>query len=518
MTQQWGTVYLVGAGLGKVDYLTLRASQLLAQAEVLVYDALVDSQLLQLVPQSCLKFDVGKRGGKPSTPQAEINRLLVEYCQLGKQVVRLKSGDPLIFGRTHAEISALVTAGCAYEIVPGISSALAAPLLAGIPLTDPVHSRCFAVVTGHDLEALDWPTLARLDTLVVLMAGSQLSGVVSSLMQVGRSPSTPIAIIRWAGTPKQQIWTAELDNIVEQTRACFSDRSLSPAVMVVGDVVQRRGEWGMSQQNLGIETHHPTLPLAGKTVLITRATGQKGEFAELLQSQGATTLEMPTLEIGPPSSWEALDLAIAQIDRFDWLILTSSNGVDAFFERLAKHYLDVQALIGLKIAVVGQKTAASLTQRGIQADFIPPDFVADSLVAHFPESLSGLQVLFPRVETGGREVLVQAFTQQGARVTEVPAYESRCPDRISKEVLAALQDQAIDIVTFASSKTVRNFCQLIQNEDRISLEKVCFASIGPQTSQTCRQLLGRVEIEAEEYTLLGLTQALVAWVKAGQRE
>ncbi|MDI9637800.1 uroporphyrinogen-III C-methyltransferase [Oscillatoria amoena NRMC-F 0135] len=517
MTQQWGKVYLVGAGLGKVDYLTLRASQLLAQAEVLVYDALVDSQLLQLVPPSCLKFDVGKRGGKPSTPQAEINRLLVEYGQLGKQVVRLKSGDPLIFGRTHAEISSLVAAGCPYEIVPGISSALAAPLLAGIPLTDPVYSRCFAVVTGHDLEALDWPTLARLDTLAILMAGSQLSGVVSSLMQAGRSPSTPIAIIRWAGTPKQQIWTAELDNIVEQTRQ-FSEDSLSPAVMVIGDVVRRRGEWGMSQQNLGIETHNPTLPLAGKTILITRASGQQGEFAQLLQTQGATTLEMPTLEIGPPSSWEALDLAIAQIDRFDWLILTSSNGVDAFFERLAKHHLDFQAILGLKIAVVGQKTAASLSQRGIQADFIPPDFVADSLVAHFPESLSGLQVLFPRVETGGREVLVQEFTQQGAMVTEVPAYESRCPDRISGEVLGALQDQAIDIITFASSKTVRNFCQLIQNQDNISLEKVCFASIGPQTSKTCHQLLGRVEIEAQEYTLLGLTQALVAWIKVGKRE
>lgn len=509
MTQPWGKVYLVGAGLGEIHYLTLKAAQLLAQAEVLVYDALVDSQLLQLVSSQCLKFDVGKRGGQPSTPQTEINRLLVEYCQLGKQVVRLKSGDPLIFGRTHAEISALVAAGCEYELIPGISSALAAPLLAGIPLTDAVFSRCFAVLTGHDLEALDWQTLAKLETLVILMGGSRLSGIVKNLMQAGRSPSTPIAIIRWAGTPKQQIWTAELDNIVEQT----SQQLLSPAVMVIGEVVKRRGEWGMDRQELGIEVLNPqpdsSLPLSGKTILVTRSAGQKGEFAELLQRQGARVLEMPTLEIGPPSSWDELDRSLSQLHQFDWLVLTSSNGVEYFCDRLAFHNLDLRALAGIKIAVVGQKTAASLTQRGIGADFIPPDFVADSLVEHFPEPLSGLQVLFPRVETGGREVLVKEFTQQGAIVTEVAAYESRCPDSVSPEVLTALQNQSIDIITFTSSKTVKNFCELIKNTEGISLKKVDFASIGPQTSKTCHQLLGRVDIEAQEYTIPGLIQALI---------
>ncbi|MBD2434604.1 MULTISPECIES: uroporphyrinogen-III C-methyltransferase [Fischerella] len=236
MTNQKGKVYLVGAGLGNVAYLTLKAYNLLAIAQVLIYDALVDGELLQLVPADCLKLDVGKRGGKPSTPQAEINHLLVKYCQQGKQVVRLKSGDPFIFGRCNSEMAALTANGCEFEVVPGISSALAAPLLAGIPLTDPVLSRCFAVFTAHDPNALDWEALSRLETLVILMGGQNLGEVIKRLQQQGRSPSTPIAIILWAGTKEQQIWTGTLETIVEQTSGIL----LSPVVIVIGEVVGLR--------------------------------------------------------------------------------------------------------------------------------------------------------------------------------------------------------------------------------------------------------------------------------------
>ncbi|MFB8791950.1 MAG: uroporphyrinogen-III C-methyltransferase [Potamolinea sp.] len=232
-----GKVYLVGAGLGTVAYLTVRAQQLLTQAEVLVYDALVeDSELLQLISSDCLKFDVGKRGGKPSTPQAEINHLLVEQCQQRKQVVRLKSGDPFIFGRSSSEIQALLAAGCPFEVVPGISSALAAPLLAGIPLTDPVMSRGFAVVTAHEPDALDWETLARMETLVILMGGRHLGEIVYQLQRHSCSSQTPIAIIRWAGYPQQQIWTGTLADIVKKTAGV----SLSPSVIVIGEVVSVR--------------------------------------------------------------------------------------------------------------------------------------------------------------------------------------------------------------------------------------------------------------------------------------
>lgn len=541
MTQERGKVYLVGAGPGDVAYLTVRAYNLLAAAQVLVYDALVDAQLLQCVLPDCLKLDVGKRGGKPSTTQAQINKLLVKHCQQGKQVVRLKSGDPLIFGRCTSEIEALKASGCDFELVPGISSALAAPLLAGIPLTDPVLSHTFAVLTAHEPEVLDWEALSRLETLVILMGGQHLPEIVHQLVRHGRSHLTPIAIIRWAGTPRQQIWTAQLGNILEQT----TELSLSPAVIVIGEVVGLRKY--LQPENIYLdeiirqepgETHFqllpgnestPTpqpmlsnfppsspLPLTGKTILVTRSVGQSSQFSDRLIASGATVIEMPTLEIGPPSSWEALDDAIAHLSDFDWLILTSTNGIDYFFARLIAQGKDTRALAGVKIAVVGEKTAHSLKQHSLQPDFIPPNFIADSLVENFPEKLDGKKVLFPRVESGGREVLVKELTFKGAKVIEVAAYQSCCPSSIPLEAELAFQNRKIDVITFASSKTVQFFCQLTNNifpsNDASQLLKgVSIASIGPQTSKTCHALFGRVDIEAEEYTLDGLTQAMITW-------
>ncbi len=563
MTEDTGKVYLVGAGPGDVTFLTVRAQQLLVEAEVLVYDALVDVQMLQLVSSECIRFDVGKRGGKPSTPQAEINQLLVEQCQLGKRVVRLKSGDPFIFGRSSSEIQSLIAAGCEFEVVPGISSALAAPLLAGIPLTDPVLSRCFAVVSAHAPAELDWEAFARIDTLAILMGGRHLGEIAYQLQRYGRSHQTPIAVIRACGTPQQQVWIGTLADIVKQTAGV----SLSPVVIVIGEVVGLRdylrspsvrgvrspiqelkvkGSEQLNVRKLKVEDSQenlqpanlqptnllPTTPmLTGKTVLVTRSAGQSSQFTSLLQEQGAEVIEMPALVITPPSSWEALDHAIAHLFDFDWLFLTSTNGVDYFFERLFSQSKDARSLAGVKIAVVGRKTAASLKEYGLQPDFIPPDFVADALVEQFPEPLEGKKVLFPRVESGGREVLVKELTAKGAKVIEVAAYQSGCPAQMAPDALEALQQQRVNIITFASSKTVKHFSQLLEqslagDSEQLSsfkeeqpqgeypyrqLESVCIASIGPQTSITCRQLLGRVDVEADEYTLEGLTQAIVRW-------
>lgn len=526
MNSHIGTVYLVGSGPGSLAYLTVRAQQLLTQAEVLIYDALVDSDLLASVDDRCLKLDVGKRGGQPSVAQLEINRLLVEHCQQGKQVVRLKSGDPFIFGRSAAEIDALQQANCPFEVVPGISSALAAPLLAGIPLTDPVLSRCFAVLSAHDLEALNWQALAHLETLVILMGAKHLPDIVERL-QPHRSPQTPIAIVRWAGQPQQQIWTGTLETIVQHT----ARQPLSPAVIIIGAVVGLRPYLQSPPPAMPPPNSPPPPimpPLNRKTILVTRAAGQSSQFTALLQQQGATVIELPALEITPPSSWASLDQAIDHLSNFDWLILTSTNAVDYFFDRLFAQNKDARALAGLKLAVVGQKTAASLQQRGLQPDFIPPDFVADSLVAHFPDlaRLDGIKLLFPRVESGGRELLVQEFTAKGADVTEVATYQSRCTRTIAPEIIAALQQGKIDVITFASSKTVRCFCQLVrsfaQNTSDPALQQPLIppqtrvASIGPQTSADCQKELGRVDIEASEYTLEGLTQAIVQWAAANQ--
>jgi len=265
------------------------------------------------------------------------------------------------------------------------------------------------------------------------------------------------------------------------------------------------------------ETKVEIVPLVNKTILVTRSAGQSSKFTELLKNEGAKVIEMPALVITPPSSWHDLDLAINNIDSFDWLILTSTNGVDYFFERLAEKGKDSRGLAGVKIAVVGKKTAESLKTFGLGPDFIPPNFVADSLVANFPEKLSGKKVLFPRVETGGREVLVKELNSQGAEVIEVAAYESSCPENIVPEALLGLQNRHIDVITFASSKTVKNFCYLIgENKDKLPenwLENICIASIGPQTSESCQSLLGRVDVEAKEYTLDGLTEAIIEWVK-----
>ncbi|WP_035992438.1 uroporphyrinogen-III C-methyltransferase [Leptolyngbya sp. KIOST-1] len=553
---QPGPVYIVGAGPGSLDYLTLRGFALVQQAECLVYDALVDEGLLALLPQGCDRIDMGKRGGQPSPAQDEISRLLVELSRSGRRVVRLKSGDPFIFGRTAAEVQALREAGCPVEVVPGLSSALAAPLLAGIPLTDPVWSHGFAVVTAHNPDLLDWGTLARLKTLVVLMGSRHLEEIVGRLRASGCRGDMPVAIIRWGGHPQQQVWEGTLLTIAQVTRG----EILSPCVMVFGEVVRlRRYLGGVEIQNskffgapplplpggdtetlavhcsanapyaphppspIHPSTHppiHPSTPqpLTPKTILITRATEQSSAFADLLTAQGATVVDLPALELRPPSSWAGLDGAIAALPTFHWLILSSANAVTFFVDRLLERGQDLRALSGLKIAVVGRKTAAVLKQRGLVPDFVPPDFVADSMVKHFPEPVAGQRLLFPRVERGGREVLVQEFTAAGAEVVEVAAYETGCPEVPDPAALQALQGGQVDVITFASSKTVVHTAQLLEQglgaDWRGVLKGVAIASIGPKTSDTCRELLGRVDIEPAEYTLDGLTEAIAAWASA----
>ena len=512
-----GRVYLVGAGVGDIAYLTVRGKELLTCAEVLIYDALVDPQLLDLVPPDCLKLDVGKRGGKASTPQDKINQLLVAYCLQGKQVVRLKSGDPLIFGRAIEEISALQAADCNFELIPGISSVLAAPLLANIPLTDRELSRCFAVCSGHQPELLNWKALAAIDTLVILMGTRTLPEIVTRLLQAGKDKNEPVAIIRNCSQMGQEIFWGTLTDIVKKTEGI----SLSPAVIVIGKVVAYSDRIKQTT----------SLPLANKRILVTRAAEQSSKFTTLLQQQGATAIEMPALVITPPSSWLELDLAIAKIASFDWLILTSANGVKYFLERLQALGNDIRALAGVKIAVVGKKTAATLEKYHLKPDFIPPNFVADSLVETFPETLSGKKILFPRVETGGRAILVTELTAKGANLIEVPAYQSRCPHRIDSTVWQRLQEGQIDVITFASSKTVSNFVQLVKQElttdstlqDILnpvavspSARHCAVASIGPQTSKTCYELLKKVDIEATEYTLEGLIDAIVQYFTSSQ--
>jgi len=516
-----GTVFIVGAGIGGVEFLTVRARDLICAAEVIISDALVDRTLLNLAPKTATRIIAGKRGGQESIKQSEINQMLVDYCLAGKLVVRLKSGDPWIFGRSLPEISALQAANCKWEVVAGISSAIAAPMLAGIPLTEVEASSCFAVMTGHDLNRLPWEAIAQIPTLVILMGTNNLEGLLEKL-SAGKSGDTAIAIVQWCGRIEQQVWTGTLADIQSK----LPEYSLSPAVMIVGEVVKFHEQLAsfrlQSLENLNDlldDLAKEKLALQGKRVLVTRSAGQASQFTDLLISQGAEVTEMPTLAILPPTSWEFLDRAIADLGNYDWLILTSANAVDSFFGRLKNSGKDSRALYSLKIAVVGRKTAEVLANYGITPDLVPTDFVADALVDVFlaipNHVLSDKKMLFPRVESGGREILVEQLQKHGAIVDAIPAYESGCPEAIDPVALDAIQTRNIDAIAFASSKTVKHFCQLL---DRVApretwrswLADVTIASIGPQTSKTCHELFGRVDCEAVEYTLDGLVEAIAS--------
>ncbi|WNC31618.1 MULTISPECIES: uroporphyrinogen-III C-methyltransferase [unclassified Thermosynechococcus] len=501
-------VYFVGAGLGTPRSLTLEAWICLQQAQVVLYDALLSPRLLELTPPDCLRVAVGKRAGAEAVPQSEINRLLVAYGQQYQRVVRLKSGDPGLFGRLHQELDAVLGAGLEAVVIPGLSSALAAPLLAGLCLTAKDVSQSVAILSGHAPETLPWAAIAQMETLIFLMATRSLRYIAEQLLRQGRSPAEGLAILQWAGQPQQQFWFGTLESYLNTPHV--PDRA--PAVVVVGAIAQKR--YPLASLDLVFPeflkiSPSAMSPLHGKTILVTRAAAQASDFTQQLTAAGATVLEMPTLEIVPPSSWQPLDQALAQLNTFDWLILTSHNAVSFFMERLQHHGKDSRTLAGLKIAVVGEKTAQTLSSYGLVADFTPSEFVADALVAEFPEPVAGLRFLFPRVEKGGRPVLVETFTAAGAEVVEVPAYDSRCPQTVDAQVLGALQGGQVDMVTFTSSKTVKHFCQLVGAQAAELLQNVQIASIGPQTSQTCRELLGRVDTEATEHTLEGLLQALL---------
>lgn len=538
-----GIVYLLGAGPGDPNLLTLQGIQVLQTADVLVYDALIHTHILNFLPVGCERIQMGKRGRRPSVQQSQINQILIAECQKGKTVVRLKSGDPFVFGRCRAELQALHDANCRVCVLPGLSTAIAGPTLAGIPLTDPVLSPCFAVVSAHQPDQLDWQILAQLNTLVILMGTQTLDEILAQLQNHGKADDTPVAILQWVSQPDYREWRGTLATIATQT----AGESLSPAIIVVGEVVSLRQDWANlvgwpelipqtsrilldpliplpyphlpfpSSPVMASEPSAPQpdfyQPLAHQTILVTRAAGQSGQFSQQLTALGASVIEMPALEIQPPSSWQGLDAAILELPSFAWLILTSANAVNAVCDRIIALGKDLRSLAGVKIAVVGAKTAAVLAKRGLVADYIPPDFVADALIAYFPEPIAGQSFLFPRVETGGRDILVKSLSAAGGTVTEVAAYESGCPAQPNPQAIVALCNKQVTIITFASSKTVQCFAELIGAEQLSRLEQVQIASIGPQTSQACQAILGRVDIEARDYTLDGLAQAIVQAVQ-----
>jgi uroporphyrinogen III methyltransferase/synthase len=498
-----GKVFLVGAGPGDPRLITLRGVECLQQADVVVFDRLAAPDLLEHAPASAERVFVGKGPRDHTMTQDEINALLVERGLSGQRVVRLKGGDPYVFGRGGEEALALERAGVPFEVVPGITSSIAGPTFAGIPVTHRGVATSFAVITGHEdptreSSSMRWDGLANgPDTLVFLMGVERLDSIVENLRRAGRPADQPVAAIRWATTPDQEVVAGTLGDIAERVQAA---RLRPPAVLVVGDVVALREslDW------------RGRLPLAGQRVLVTRARQQASALSARLAELGAVPLEYPTIEIRPVEDPAPFDAAIRAIGRFAWIVFTSTNGVDAFWERLLACGLDSRDLAGVKVCAIGPSTAAALASRGITADWMPPEFVTHSVLAGFTAfDVTGAPVLLARADIAP-PLLADGLREQGAEVTEVTAYRTVPSSESRARLLAALEGRKVDIVTLTSSSTVRNLVDGVSGRLDL-LDGLTIASIGPVTSETARALGLTVHVEAEVHTIPGLVQALLTW-------
>jgi uroporphyrinogen III methyltransferase/synthase len=486
------TVYLVGAGPGDPGLVTLRAEELLANASVVIHDRLVDISVLAMSSREAELIDVGKFRGGHSLTQSEINALLVERGGAGDVVVRLKGGDPFLFGRGGEEAAALEAAGVPYEIVPGVSSFSAVPGAAGVPLTMRGMSSSVLVITGHDPEALDehlpGAALAGAETIVVLMGGETKRVLAKRLIEAGKAPDTPVLVVEAGTTPEQRSRRTTLEKL-----EALEVRS--PVTLVIGDVA-----------GLNFSSYEGR-PLFGWRVVVTRAESQAAQFAQGLVRLGAVPILLPTIEIAPPADGgAALRSAVGRVGEFEWVILSSANAVDAFFAELP----DARALAGVKVAVIGDRTAAAVRAHGVVADLVPERFIAEGLAEQFPvASRPQARVLIPRAAVA-REVLPQALRDRGWLVETPTAYETIHP-ALTREHLVALRSG--HVVTFASSSAVHGLLASVEADE---LPPV-IASIGPATSATLVANGIDVDVEATEHTMPGLLAALVDYAKDRER-
>ena len=478
-------VYLVGAGPGDVGLLTLKAQKLLQAADVVIYDRLADDAILNFCPRA-KKIFVGKEAGSHTLTQSEINQLLVEEARQNKIVVRLKGGDPFVFGRGGEEALFLCEKNLPFEIVPGVTSAVAVPAYAGIPVTHRGIATSFAVITGHEdptkpESTINWEKISTaVDTLIFLMGVANLPQIVEKLIAHGKNPSTPAALIRWGTKPAQKV-------LVTTLAEAPLKKILPPAIFVVGEVVSLREKLKWFETKI----------LFGKKILVTRSRSQASKLSVELKNLGADVIECPTIKISPPpDNFFQLDAAIKNLSDFDWIIFTSSNGVEKFFERLKVHGLDARAL--KKVAAIGSATSEKLLSFGIIADVVPKNFVAESLADALKNFVGGKKILLARAAEA-RDILPEALKNFGAQVTIAAAYQT-LPEKFSP-----LDFDAIDLATFTSSSTVKNF---VAAHGLDALKKFPTAAIGPITAKTLKNFDVTPAIQAEEFTIGGLVAAI----------
>lgn len=523
-------VYLVGAGPGDARLITVRGLDLVKKADVIVYDYLANEEILAAAREDAEMHYVGKRGFTGHVSQDEINNLLLNLCEQedGKPgnriIVRLKGGDPFVFGRGGEEAEVLAEHGFAFEIVPGVTSGIAAPAYAGIPVTQRKVASAVTFVTGHedptrDRTSIDWKSLAGMasfgNTICFYMGIRSLPLIAERLMSEGLDGETPVALVRWGTMAQQETLVATLETVAEEAeRAQFK----APAIIAVGRAVTYRDKLAWFEK----------APLFGKTVGVTRAFAQGSAMSSLLEEMGARTVSMPTIEFAEPDSYEALDGAIASIASYDWVIFTSANGVECFFDRLRQLGAgDSRALAGARVAAIGPATAKRLEARGIVADVIPDDYRGEGVFEAIRETvqqregdgaegpLSAAKVLIPRAQVA-REALPKLLAESGADVDVVPAYKTVLPgDEAREKVRSVLQAGDIDAITFTSSSTARNLVEIIGEENLALLDGVKLFSIGPVTTATLIELGLTVAAEADAYTIPGLAKTIEGYYETG---
>ncbi len=487
-------VYLIGAGPGDVGLLTIKAAEILSQAEVLIYDKLADKKILNFAPKGCEKIYVGKSAGHHTLRQEEINKLLVEKSFGKKIVVRLKGGDPFVFGRGGEEGIFLRENKIDFEIIPGVTSAISVPAYAGIPVTHRGVATSFAVITGHEdptkpESTIRWEKISTAaDTLIFLMGVENLPKITAKLIEHGRDAKTPAAVIQNGAKPSQKVLVTTLENAAVDVE---ENKIKPPAIFVIGEVVNLREQLKWFDNKI----------LFGKTILVTRTRQQASKLTKQLESLGAEVLEFPTIKISLPSdNFVSLDAAIKNLKTFDRIIFTSANGVEKFFERLKFFKLDARIFFNAKVAAIGSATAEKLSDFGIIADLVPAEFRAEGLLAELKDKVAGEKILLARAEVA-RDILPSELENFGASVTIAKVYKTEP----TSENFSKFADKKIDLVTFTSSSTVENFVAAVGKD---FLRQVKTAAIGPITAETLKKFGATADIVAEKFTISGLVDAI----------
>lgn len=506
-----GKVFLIGAGPGDIGLLTVKGMRCLQRAEAVVYDFHLNSQILNYIDHEAEFIYAGKRGGHHAMTQDEINAALVEKAKEGKIVCRLKGGDPFVFGRGGEEAEVLVKEGIEFEVVPGVSSSIAAPAYAGIPLTHRNYSSSFAVITGNEditksESSIDWSHFASaFDTLVFLMGVKNVGSITAKLIEHGKPPDTPVAVVRWGTRPDQKTIVSNLRDIAGIIK---EENIRPPAVMVIGNVVKLRDtlKW------------YENKPLFGNRILITRDYTRD---YEPLEDLGAEIFEFPTIKTVPPESYTGLDAAIEKIETYNWLIFTSANGLKYFMKRMLQLDKDIRDMKGIKICAIGPKTAEAVRNCGIKVDIVPDEFNAEGLIETFlatlpsrtkqdGDSLKGLKILLPRAEVA-REIFPDKVRKLGGEIDTPTAYRAVKPEKHGKRLQRFLKEGRISVATFTSAATFHNFVEMTGTEALDFLKGITIAAIGPVTARAIEKAGLKVTIMPEEATVKAMAEKIIAW-------